>query len=231
VYTSTVGTVITGERSTPVDETVEARLDQMAGHYKRSKFLAEREARAAVRAGLDVVIVNPTAPVGPGDWKPTPTGRIVLDFLNGRMPAYLDTGLNLVPVEDVAVGHLLAAERGRSGERYILGGRNLTLKQIFDMLSAITGRPVPQIRLPHALALAAGVVDQLAARISGRDPRIPVDGVRMAHVRMFVETSKAERELGFRSGSIEAALSRAARWYAVHGYLSASATSTAGRAS
>jgi dihydroflavonol-4-reductase len=165
------------------------------------------------------VIVNPTAPVGPGDWKPTPTGRIIVDFLNGRMPAYVDTGLNLVPVEDVAAGHLLAAEKGRVGERYILGGLNLTLKQILERLAAITGRPAPRLRLPHAVALAAGYADEWFSRLTGREPQIPVEGVKMSRHRMFVASSKAERELGYRAGSIEAALERAVRWYEERGYV------------
>ena len=155
-------------------------LDEMIGHYKRSKFLAELEATKAAAAGVPVVIVNPTTPVGAGDWKPTPTGRIIVDFLNGKMPAYVDTGLNVAAVEDVAAGHLLAAERGRIGERYILGGRNMTLKQILDALSAITGRPAPRVRLPHAVALAAGYADEWFSP-AGR-PRTPDSGGRRKDV-------------------------------------------------
>ena len=156
VYTSTVATVaVSDDPAALPNEGTHAALNQMIGHYKRSKFMAELEAIKAAAAGVPVVIVNPTAPVGPGDWKPTPTGRIILDFLNGKMPAYVDTGLNLVAVEDAAAGHLLAAEKGRVGERYILGARNMTLKQILDALASITGRPGPRVRLPHAVALAA----------------------------------------------------------------------------
>ncbi len=191
----------------------------MIGHYKRSKFMAELEAIKAAAAGLPVVIVNPTAPVGPGDWKPTPTGRIIVDFLNGKMPAYVDTGLNLVPVEDAAAGHLLAAEKGRIGERYILGARNMTLKQILDALASITGRPAPRVRLPHAVALAAGYADEFFSRLTGREPRIPVEGVKMSRHRMFVESDKAERELGYQPGAVEPALERAVRWYGEHGYI------------
>ncbi|MDE3109944.1 MAG: NAD-dependent dehydratase, partial [Acidobacteriota bacterium] len=169
-------------------------------------------------AGLPVVIVNPTTPVGPGDWKPTPTGKIIVDFLNRKMPAYVDTGLNLVAVEDVAAGHLLAAERGRVGERYLLGARNMTLKQILDALAAIAGRSAPRVRLPHAVALAAGYADEWFSRLVGRDPRIPVEGVKMSRHRMFVSTGKAERELGYAPGSVEAALGRAVSWYEEHGY-------------
>jgi dihydroflavonol-4-reductase len=157
--------------------------------------------------------------VGPNDWKPTPTGRIVVDFLNGRMPAYVDTGLNVVAVEDVAAGHLLAAEHGRIGERYILGGRNMTLKEILDALSAISGRPAPRVRLPHAVAVAAGYADEWISRLLGREPQIPVEGAKMARHRMFVDGSKAGRELGYQPGPVEAALERAVRWYEENGYV------------
>jgi dihydroflavonol-4-reductase len=195
----------------------------MIGHYKRSKFLAEQVAVEAAADGIPVVIVNPTAPVGPWDWKPTPTGRIILDFLKGKMPAYVDTGLNVAAVEDIAAGHLLAAEKGRIGERYILGARNMTLKQILDALSGITGRPAPRVRLPHAVALAAGYADQLFSRLAGREPQIPVEGVKMSRHRMFVESDKAARELGYQPTSVEAALERAVRWYELHGYLATGA--------
>ncbi|MGH9718101.1 MAG: hopanoid-associated sugar epimerase [Candidatus Acidiferrales bacterium] len=228
VYTSTVATIAVTERSGPhdalPDESTPARVDQMIGHYKRSKFLAEEEAVKAAAAGQPVVIVNPTTPVGPGDWKPTPTGRIIVDFLNGKMPAYVDTGLNLVAVEDVAAGHLLAAERGRAGERYLLGARNMTLKQILEALAKITGRSAPRVRLPHAVALAAGYADEWFSRLVGRDPRIPVDGVKMSRHKMFVATGKAERELGFAPGPVEAALARAVAWYQQHGYTHGGAT-------
>lgn len=167
VYTSTVATIAVPRHGALPNEGTQAKLDEMIGHYKRSKFLAEQVAVNAASSGMPVVIVNPTAPVGPWDWKPTPTGRIILDFLKGKMPAYVDTGLNVAPVEDIAAGHLLAAERGRAGQRYILGGRNMTLKQILDALSAITGRPAPRVRLPHAIALAAGYADQLFSRLAG----------------------------------------------------------------
>jgi dihydroflavonol-4-reductase len=218
VYTSTVATVAVPQAGDALpNEETRATLDQMIGHYKRSKFLAEAEALKAAGAGVPVVIVNPTAPVGPADWKPTPTGRIIVDFLNGKMPAYVDTGLNVAPVEDVANGHLLAAEKGRIGERYILGGRNMTLKQILDSLAAIAGRPAPRFKLPHVVALAAGYADEWFSRLAGREPRIPVEGVRMSRHRMFVATGKAERELGYHSGSVEAALERAVCWYEEHG--------------
>ena len=220
VYTSTVATIAvpTDGPLLPNEET-SATLNQMIGHYKRSKFLAELEAVKAAAAGAPVIIVNPTAPVGPGDWKPTPTGRILVDFLNGRMPAYVDTGLNLVAVEDVAAGHLLAAEHGSIGERYILGARNTTLKEILQALSVITGRPRPRVRLPHALALTAGYADALFARITGREPQIPVEGVKMSRHRMFVSSDKAERELGYKASAVEAALAAAVRWYEEHDYV------------
>jgi dihydroflavonol-4-reductase len=222
VYTSTVATIAVPQPhaggALPNEDT-HAELSQMIGHYKRSKYLAELEAIKAAGSGVPVVIVNPTAPVGPGDWKPTPTGRIVVDFLNGKMPAYVDTGLNMVAVENVAAGHLLAAEKGRIGERYILGARNMTLKGILDALSAITGHPAPRLRLPHAVALAAGYADEFYSRLAGREPKIPVEGVKMSRHRMFVESDKAERELGYKATPVEAALERSVRWYEEHGYI------------
>src|SRR2546428_3421167 len=219
VYTSTVATIAVPRSGKPPDEDTVAGLEEMIGHYKRSKFLAEMEAFRAVATGLPVVIVNPTTPIGPGDWKPTPTGRVILDFLNGRIPAYVDAGLNVVAVEDVAEGHVLAAERGRVGERYILGGRNMTLKEIFDVLSGITRQSSPRFRLPYFVALAAGYTDQVISRALGREPQIPLEGVRMARHRMFVDCSKAELELGFHPGPVEYALERAARWYMDNNYV------------
>ena len=219
VYTSTVATIAVARSGPLPNEATRASVAEMIGHYKRSKFLAEQESLGAAAEGFPVVIVNPTTPVGAGDWKPTPTGKIILDFLNGRMPAYVDTGLNVVPVEDVAQGHLLAAERGRTGERYILGGRNMTLKEILDVLAQITGSRAPRIRLPHAVALVAACADHLVSRVLRREPRIPLDGVRMARHKMFVDGSKAERELGYAPGSVEAALERAVRWYEENGYV------------
>ncbi|HEV8129790.1 MAG TPA: hopanoid-associated sugar epimerase [Acidobacteriota bacterium] len=218
VYTSTVGTIAVPRKDLPNEET-RARLEEMVGHYKRSKFMAEQEAFSAAASGLPLVIVNPTTPVGAGDWKPTPTGKMILDFLNGKVPAYVDTGLNVVDVEDVARGHWLAAGRGRAGERYLLGGRNMTLKEIFDTLSRFTGQPVPRLRLPHVVALAAGYTDHVISRVFGREPHIPLEGVRMARHKMFVDCSKAERELGFRAAPVEQALERAARWYLENNYV------------
>jgi len=219
LYTSTVATIAVPRHGSLPNEATQSELGEMIGHYKRSKFMAEQEAIRAAREGVPVVIVNPTAPIGPGDWKPTPTGKIILDFLNGKMPAYVDTGLNVVAVEDVAAGHLLAAEKGRIGERYILGARNLTLKQILEMLAAIVGRPAPRVRLPHAIALAAGYADEFFARLRGREPQIPVEGVKMSRHRMFVQSDKAEKELGYKPTPVEAALDRAVRWYESHGYI------------
>lgn len=221
VYTSTVGTVAVQRDGVLPDEDTVAALDEMIGAYKRSKWLAEQEARKAAAAGLPVVIVNPTTPVGPGDAKPTPTGRIIIDFLNGRMPAYVDTGLNFVPVEDAAAGHLLAARLGRMGERYILGGENLTLKQALEILSQLSGRPAPRVRVPHALALAAGYADAALSRLIGREPQIPLDGVRMARHSMFVNAEKARAELGFSPGPLAAAFEGAVRWYEMNGYVRA----------
>ena len=221
IYTSTVATVAVPRTGSLPNEATSAGLDEMIGHYKRSKFLAEQEAQRAAADGMPVVIVNPTTPVGPGDWKPTPTGRILLDFLNGHMPGYVDTGLNVVAVEDAAAGHLLAAERGQVGQRYILGGRNMTLKEILDVLSGISGRPAPRLRLPHAVALFAGYADTLVSRLLSRVPQIPLEGVRMARHKMFVDCSKAPRELGFTAGPVEQALERAVRWYQENGYLGA----------
>jgi len=223
VYTSTVATIAVhragqGESGLP-DERISTELAEMIGHYKRSKWLAEQEARNAAGRGVPVVIVNPTAPVGPGDAKPTPTGKIILDFLTGKMPAFVDTGLNLVGVEDCAAGHLLAAEKGQPGERYILGARNMTLLEILQALARITGLPAPRFRLPHAVAYAAGCVDTLFSRMVGRAPKIPLEGVRMARHKMFVDAGRAVRELGFSPAPPEAALERAVRWYQANGYV------------
>jgi dihydroflavonol-4-reductase len=219
VYTSTVATIAVQRPGALPDERTATSVNEMIGLYKRSKWLAEQEALKAAKDGLPVVIVNPTTPVGPGDVKPTPTGRILVDFLNGRMPAYVEAGLNFVPVEDAAAGHLLAAERGRQGERYILGGENLALKQVLDMLSRVSGRPAPKVRLPHAVALAAGYADAAISRLMGREPLIPLDGVRMSQHSMFVSTDRARRELGFAPGAVLAALERAVRWYEANGYV------------
>jgi dihydroflavonol-4-reductase len=220
VYTSTVGALGYRDDGGPADEKTPATLDQMVGHYKRSKFLAEEEARQAAARGVPVVIVNPSTPVGSRDIKPTPTGQIIVDYLNRRMPAYLDTGLNLIDVDDVAQGHLLAAERGRVGERYILGHRNLTLKEIFAILEQITAIPAPTVRLPYRLILPLAYANQwLSDLITKRPPRIPLEGVKMARRRMFFDASKAVRELGLPQSPIEQALERAVRWFIDNGYV------------
>jgi dihydroflavonol-4-reductase len=230
VYTSTVATIAVPRKNGLPDESTQSSVEEMIGHYKRSKFEAEQCAMRSAEAGLPVVIVNPTTPVGPGDWKPTPTGKIIVDFLNGRMPGYVDTGLNFVPVEDCAAGHLLAAERGRTGERYILGGRNLTLKDMLDRLAAISGLPAPRWKFPHALAYAAACVDTLISGALRREPQIPLEGVRMARHKMFVDASKATRDLGFTPGPIEGALERAVRWYEANGYVAARGAHAVARA-
>jgi dihydroflavonol-4-reductase len=218
VYTSTIGTIAVLRDRLP-DETTQPSLDETIGHYKRSKLIAEHAVLDAAAHGLPVVVVNPTTPVGPGDWKPTPTGKVIVDFLRRRLPAYVQTGLNLVPVEDVARGHVLAAERGRIGERYLLGGRNMTLHEMLETLSVYSGRRTPRICLPWRVAMTIGYADQLIARMSGREPRIPLDGVRMARHMMWADCTKAKHELGFSPESTEAALGRAVRWYSQQGYV------------
>jgi len=210
VYTSTVGCI------EPPDETLPVTLEQMDGPYKRSKYLAE--VVALEERELPVVIVNPTAPIGDHDVKPTPTGAIILDFLKGDLPAFIDTGLNLVDVRDVALGHILAAEKGRPRERYILGCENLTLEQILQKLAAMTGRNAPTMKLPYALAYAAGAVTTAWAQMSGRPPRVPLDAVKMAKKKMFVSHAKAAAELGFAPGQVEAAMQRAIDWFQENGY-------------
>jgi dihydroflavonol-4-reductase len=191
----------------------------MHGAYKQSKFLAEKAALQAAGTELPVVVVNPTAPIGDHDWKPTPTGRIVVDFLQRKMPAYVDTGLNVVDVRDVAAGHLLACERGRSGERYILGGENLTLQQIFAKLEGISGLKAPKVKLPYAVAYVAGIVSTAWANISGVEPRAPLDAVKMARKKMWVRHEKATSELGYAPGSSTEALRRAVEWFRANGYV------------
>jgi dihydroflavonol-4-reductase len=204
---------------TIVDEATPVSLDEMIGHYKRSKFLAELEAIAAAKSGQDVMILNPTTPVGPNDAKPTPTGRIVVDFLNKNFPAYVDTGLNLVDVDEVARMHVVALDRGTPGERYILGGENLSLKQILDRLSAITGLPSPTMKVPHAVAMAFAFFDEnFTGKLRGKEPRATVEAVRMGKKMMFASSAKAVRELGFRELPVAAALLGAVEWFWAHGY-------------
>ena len=224
VYTSSVATMgfTSGSKTKNgrvADEESPVSLADMIGHYKRSKFMAEQVAVKAARSGADVVVVNPTTPIGERDIKPTPTGRIVVDFLKRKFPAYVETGLNLVDATECARGHIQALEKGRSGERYILGGENLTLKQILDRLAAITGLPSPSVKLPYFFALAAGVVDEMVTgRILGREPRATIDAVRMGRKMMFVSSAKAERELGWRTIPVEGALRRSVDWFRSNGY-------------
>jgi len=217
VYTSTVGCIGIPPGGIG-DETSPVSLDDMTGHYKRSKFLAEQAALEHAGSGLPVIIVNPTAPVGDHDVKPTPTGKIILDFLRGAMPAFVDTGLNLVDVADVAQGHLLACDQGRPGERYIVGCQNLTLEQILEKLAAVSGRTAPKRRIPYAIAFGAGMASTAWARITGREPRVPLEGVRMARKKMWVSHDKARRELGFEPVPVEGALRRAVEWFRQNGY-------------
>jgi dihydroflavonol-4-reductase len=223
VYTSSVATMgfTSGSKTTSgslADESSPVALADMIGHYKRSKFLAEQVAIKAAKSGADVVVVNPTTPIGERDIKPTPSGRIVVDFLKRKFPAYVETGLNLVDATECARGHIQALEKGRAGERYILGGENLTLKQILDRLAAITGLPSPSVKLPYLFALATGVVDEMVTgRLLGREPRATIDAVRMGRKMMFVSSAKAERELGWRTVSVEGALRRSVDWFRSNG--------------
>jgi dihydroflavonol-4-reductase len=217
VYTSTVGCIgipkdREGDEDTPVG------IADMAGHYKRSKWQAEQIALEAARSGLPVVIVNPTAPVGDHDWKPTPTGKIILDFLRDRLPAFVDTGLNLVDVSDTARGHLLAAEYGKPGERYILGSENLTLQQILARLASITGKRAPQTKVPYTAAYMTGLITTAWANLTGKEPIAPLEGVKMARKKMFVTHAKAQRDLGFSPGTADQALRRAVDWFRQNGY-------------
>lgn len=219
VYTSSVATMGFSSNGRVADEDSPVALADMIGHYKRSKFMGEQIALEAGRSGQDVVVVNPSTPVGEMDIKPTPTGRIVVDFLKKKFPAYVDTGLNLVDATECARGHVMALEKGRSGQRYILGGENLTLKQILDKLAAITGLPSPRVRVPYVMALATGVVDEIVTgRIRGKEPRATIDAVRMGRKKMFVSSGKAERELGWRIIPVDNALRRAAAWFQAEGY-------------
>jgi len=220
VYTSSVATMGFSSDGHPASEDSPVALENMIGPYKRSKFMAEELALEAGRGGMDVVVVNPSTPVGEQDIKPTPTGRIIVDFLKRKFPAYVDTGLNLVDVTECARGHVAALEKGRSGERYILGGENLTLKKILDKLGAITGLPSPKVRVPYVVALATGVVDEVVTGyIFGREPRATIDAVRMGRKKMFVSSEKAERELGWKVAAVDAALRRAVEWFSGNGYV------------
>src|SRR6202790_3936954 len=219
IYTSTVATIAVDRPELPTEAT-SAKLEEMVGHYKRSKWQAEEEVRSAARAGFPALIAMPTTPVGPWDWKPTPTGKIILDFLNGKMPGYVETGMNFVGVEDCAAGHLLIAEKGKIGERYLLGAENLTLKQVLDSLAHLTGLPAPSFKIPHGLALGVAYAETAFSRLIGRQPQIPVEGVKIAQHLMFVDCTRAQRELGFRAEPVAAAFERAVRWYEKNGHVS-----------
>jgi dihydroflavonol-4-reductase len=219
VYTSSVGALGLNRDGRPGNEETPVEPRSLIGHYKKSKHQAERVAGEWAAKGLPVVIVNPSTPVGEMDIKPTPTGQMIVDFLNRRMPAYVETGLNLVDVRDVAEGHVLAAEKGRIGEKYILGNRDMTLKEILDALSRLTGIPSPALRLPHWVPLAAAAVDTLASRLTGRQPRVPLEGVRMSRHTMFFDAGKAVRELGLPQTPVEEALGRAVAWFHENGYV------------
>ena len=219
VYTSSVATMGFKTDGTIVDEETPVSEADMIGHYKRSKWLAEQEAIAAARAGQDVMILNPTTPIGSHDTKPTPTGRILVDFLNKNFPAYVDTGLNLVDVREIARAHLVAVERGTVGERYILGGENLTLKQILDRLATITGLPSPKYKVPHAVAMAFAFFDEnITGKLRGKEPRATVEAVRMGMKMMFASSAKAERELGFVVRPVDEAMRSAVEWFVANGY-------------
>jgi len=219
VYTSSVATMGFTSDGRPADEESAVSLADMIGHYKRSKYMAEQVAMEAGRSGMQVVTVNPTTPIGEQDVKPTPTGRIVVDFLKRKFPAYVETGLNLVDVRECAWGHVAAMEKGKSGERYILGGQDLTLKQILDKLSQLTGLPSPTIKLPYIFAFAAGVVDEaISGMLLRREPRATVDTVRMGKKKMFASSAKAERELGWKIVPVDDALKRAVDWFRANGY-------------
>jgi dihydroflavonol-4-reductase len=220
VYTSSVATIGIPSDGSPGEERTAVALSDMIGHYKRSKYLAEEVARDAVRSGMSVVIVNPSTPVGPGDIKPTPTGQLVLDAARGRMPAYVDTGLNVVHVDDVAAGHLLAFERGQPGERYILGGEDMTLQTILAQIARLVGRTPPRIRLPYAAVLPIAYLAEGFAKISGRSGRVTLEGVRMSRKRMFFSSAKAVGELGYRWRPPLEAFEDAVRWYRERGLLS-----------
>jgi dihydroflavonol-4-reductase len=214
IYTSTVGTMGMRRDGLPADENTPVSLDDMIGHYKRSKFMAEGVAHEFAASGLPVIIVNPTTPIGTGDIKPTPTGKIILDFLNGRMPAYVDTGLNIVDVEDVALGHLQAEEKGQPGERYLLGAENWSLEEILDSLATICGRKPPRIRIPWIAALLFGYLDNFVmGSILRREPFIPLEGVRMARHKMYVSNEKARRDLGYDPKPVQKALEKAVEYF------------------
>jgi dihydroflavonol-4-reductase len=218
VYCSTIGAIGLPPGGGLGTETTPVSIDQMAGHYKRSKYLAEQEVLKLARDGFPVVIVNPSAPVGTGDVKPTPTGQVIVDFMKGRMPAYIETGMNLIDVDDVAAGHLVAMEKGRVGERYILGNTNLMLREVFEILSRLTGVKAPTIKLPRLAILPLAYMTDWIASVTNTPPRIPLEGIRMAKYTMHYDCTKAIKELGLPQTPVEAALDKAVRWFRDHGY-------------
>jgi dihydroflavonol-4-reductase len=219
IYTSSVAAIGVGEPGKLIDETHQSPVEKLVGHYKKSKFWAEQEAMQAVKSGQDIVVVNPSSPIGGFDIKPTPTGDIILRFLRRQMPFYLDTGLNFIDVRDVALGHLLALEKGQKGDRYILGHENLTLKQILDQLAQLTGLKAPQNSIPPWIPLSVAWIDERILAPLGKAPSVPLDGVRMAHQPMYYDASKAVRELGLPQSSILTALKDAVDWFVTHGYV------------
>jgi dihydroflavonol-4-reductase len=222
VYTSTVGVLAARANGALSNEESSADIRDMVGHYKKSKFLAENEVKNYIDQGLPAVIVNPSTPVGPFDRKPTPTGKIIVDFANGKIPAYLDTGLNFIDVEDVAAGHVLAAEQGRVGQRYILGNRNITLREFFGMLARMTGKKAPAVQLPYVPVLMAAYVNEaLSTWITGKQPAIPLTGVKMARKYMFFDCAKAVKELHLPQSPVEGALEKALRWFEQNDYIKA----------
>ncbi len=219
VYTSSVGALGLEPDGSPADEETPVTLEAMVGHYKRSKFLAERVADDWVEKGLPIVIVNPSTPIGEGDLKPTATGQMIVDFLNRKTPAYVDTGLNLVDVRDVALGHVRAAEKGRVGEKYILGNRDMSLREIYQTLGSLTGLPAPKVKVPHWLPLAWAALDTGVSRLVGRTPGVPLEAVRLSRYKMYFDASKAVRELGLPQTPVEEPLQRAVDWYRTNGYV------------
>jgi dihydroflavonol-4-reductase len=219
VYTSTVGCLGLTTNGNPADESTPVAVDDMIGHYKRSKFIAEREVESWFERGLAVVIVNPSTPVGEFDIKPTPTGKIIVDFLRGKMFGYVDTGMNLVDVRDVAEGHVLAAERGRPGQKYILGNRNMSLREIFDAIASLTNIRSPKLRVPHWIAESYARLENAASTIVGREPEVPLESVKLARHKMWFDASKAVRELGMPLRPVEEALARAVTWFEENGYV------------
>ncbi|RLB07224.1 MAG: NAD-dependent dehydratase [Deltaproteobacteria bacterium] len=220
VYTSSVATLGTNPDGTPADENTPVTIKDMIGHYKRSKYIAEEKVKEMVKkAGLPAIIVNPSTPIGPGDIKPTPTGRIIIEAASGRMPAYVDTGLNIVHVDDVADGHILAFEKGKIGERYILGGENLSLRQLLEKIAHLTGRPAPKIKISPNIVLPIAYVAELIAKITKKEPFITVDGVLMSKKKMFFSIRKAKKELGYNPRPVDEAIKDSIDWFRQKGYI------------